>query len=144
MKKILFVLAIVLVLTFIVTLSASATKPEHIEGYVPFSSWFIEDGYEKYDVCDDYLVGQVVQPADSPGFAVHGIFTSGNSDFCETETDWVGTCKLTLVPVEQPGNPESKQGRGVANQCTGDLKGLHGRFVVNFDFTYDAWYHWDP
>ena len=144
MKKILFILAIVLVLTLMITLSASATKPDYVEGYVPFDSWFIEDGYEKYDVCDEHLVGQVVQPAAPPGFAIHGIFTSGDSDHCEIENSYVGTCNITLVPVEMPGNPESKPGRGVISQCSGDLKGLHGRYVINFDFTYDAWYHWEP
>jgi hypothetical protein len=97
------------------------------------------------------MVGHVVQPAVVPGFAIHGTFTSGNSDPpdpsippCEFTTELEGTCELTLIPVEDFGNPESKKGRGVVGRCTDDLQGLHGRYLINFDFTYTAWYHWDP
>lgn len=143
MKKSVFILAIVLVLTFMFVMTASATRPEHVEGIVPFASWFVEE-YEEYDVCDEILVGHVVQPAAPPGFAIHGTFTMGNSDYCGFTTDLEGTCELTLIPVEEPGNPESKEGRGVVGRCTDDLQGLHGRYVIHYDFSYDAWYHMDP
>ena len=144
MKKTVFILAIVLVLTLMVTLTASATKPEHVTGYVPLSSYNPGPEFEEYDVCDPYMVGHVVQPAASPGFAVHGTFTSGNVPDCPYTTELSGTCEITLIPVEEFGNPESKKGRGVLGRCTGDLQGLHGRFVIHYLFTYDAWYHWDP
>ena len=153
MKKAGLILTIVLVLTFMVTLTASATKPEKVEGYVPL--WTYNPGleFEEYDVCDPIMVGHVVQPAVVPGFAIHGTFTSGNNipdppdpskPPCEFTTELEGTCELTLIPVEDFGNSESKKGRAVVGRCTGDLQGLHGRFLINFDFTYNAWYHWDP
>jgi len=146
MKKSVIILTIVLVLTFMVTLTAFATKPEKVEGYVPFSSWDPGPPVEVYDVCDPVMVGHVVQPSAPPGFAVHGIFTAGNipDPDCQHTTTLTGTCELTLIPVEEPGNEESKKGRGVVGRCTEDLKGLHGRYLINFDFSYDAWYHWDP
>lgn len=146
MKKTVLILAIVLVLTFMVTLTAAATQPEHVTGYVPLSSYMPGPEFEEYDICDPYLVGHVVQPAGAPGFAIHGIFTAGNipDPDCPYTTELSGTCEITLIPVEDFGNPESKKGRGVAGRCTDDLKGLHMRAVINFDFTYNAWYHWDP
>jgi hypothetical protein len=146
MKKSAIILAIVLVLTFIVTLTASATKPEHVTGLVPLSSYNPGPEFEEYDVCDSWLVGHVVQPAAVPGFAIHGTFTAGDiPDIwgeCEyTTTELEGTCELMLIPVEEFGNPESKKGRAVIGRCTDDLQGLHMRAVINFDFTYSAWYH---
>ncbi len=149
MKKTVLIFRIVLVLVFMFTLTASATKPEHVTGYVPLSS--VEDGeeYFEYDVCDPWLVGHVVQPAVVPGLAIHGTFTAGDiPDIwgeCEyTTTELEGTCEITLIPVEEFGNPESKKGRAVMGRCTGDLKGYQGRFVIHELYDYDAWYHIDP
>jgi hypothetical protein len=146
MKKSVLILAIVLVLTFMVTLTASATKPEHVTGFVPLSSYAPGDVYEEYDICDPYLVGHVVQPAVVPGLAIHGTFTFGDipdlEDECDYTPQYTGTCEIMLIPVEEFGNPESKKGRGVLGRCT-DVN-LHGRFLINFDFTYNAWYHMDP
>lgn len=149
MKKIILILAIVFVLTLMVTLTASATKPEHVTGLVPLSSYIPGPEFAEYDICDPWLVGHVVQPAVVPGFAIHGTFTAGDiPDIlgeCEyTTTELEGTCEITLLPVEEFGNPDSKEGRGVFNRCTGDLQGLHGTIVIHYLFTYDGWYHWDP
>lgn len=146
MKKSILILAIVLVLTFMFAMAASATQPEHVTGYVPLSSYIPGPEYEEYDVCDPYVVGHVVQPAAAPGFAIHGTFTAGNipDPNCPYTTELSGTCEITLIPVEEFGNPESKEGRGAGGRCTGDFQGLHSRFVIHYDFTYDAWYHWDP
>lgn len=152
MKKTVLILAIVMVLTFMLTLTASATKPEHVKGFVPLSS-VGDDGVDFwYDVCDEYLVGHVVQPwapDDAPPKAVHGTFTAGNipdawGECAYTTTELEGTCEITLIPVEEFGNPESKKGLGVMGRCTGDLKGYQGRYVIHEWYDYDAWYHIDP
>ena len=147
MKKSVLILAIILVLTFMLTMTASAKKPEPVEGYVPLWSWSVGE-YEEYDICDETLVGHVVQPKAPPGKAIHGTFTSGNNpnplgDPCKFTTTDEGTCELMLIAVEEPMVPESEEGFGIVGRCTDDLEGLHGRMVVHFDFTYDAWYHWD-
>ena len=49
-----------------------------------------------------------------------------------------------IIPVEKFGNPESKKGRAVFYICTVELTGLHGRAIINYDYTYTAWYHFDP
>lgn len=144
MKKSVIILAIVLVLTFMLTLTASATKPEHVTGFVPLGSIIDGPEYFEYDVCDPWGVGHVVQPAEPPGLAIHGTFTSGNVPDCPYTTELSGTCKITLIPVEEFGNPESKKGRAVLGRCTGDLKGLHGTLVIHEWYNYDAWYHFDP
>ena len=144
MKKTVLILAIALVLAFMFTLTASATNPDNVEGYVPLSSLFLGEEYLEYDVCDEYAVGHVVQPIAPPGFAVHGTFTFGDipDEACTYEPQYTGTCELTLIPVEDFMNPESKKGRGVVGRCT-DVN-LHGRYVINYDYTYEAWYHIDP
>jgi hypothetical protein len=144
MKKPVLILTIVLVLTFMTALTASATKPVHVQGFVPLGSYNPGPEYEEYDVCDPYLTGHVVQPAASPGFAIHGTFTSGSVSDCPYATELSGTCKITLIPVEEFGNPDSKRGRGILGRCTGDLKGFHARYLINEWFEYDAWYHIDP
>jgi hypothetical protein len=149
MKKTVFILAIVLVLAFMFTLSASATIPEQIKGLVPLWSVTETDETFEYDMCDEWLVGHIVQPLVVPGFAVHGTFTAGDipdpGGECQfTTTNLEGTCEFTLIPVEDFTNPESKRGRAVINRCTGDLKGIHGRYVIDEWYNYDAWYHLEP
>lgn len=149
MKKTILILALVLVLALMVTMTAAATKPEPVKGLVPLSSVDDTQGVFEYDMCDEWLVGHIVQPLEVPGLAIHGTFTAGDiPDLwgeCEyTETDLEGTCEITLIPVEEFGNPESKRGRAVINRCTGDLKGIHGRSVIDEMYGYDSWYHMEP
>ncbi len=145
MKKLIYSLTIALVLVFMLVMTASATKPEYVDGYVPLSS-VGSDGIDFwYDVCDPYLVGHVVQPAETPGTAVHGTFTAGNiPGTCPHSTELSGTCEMTLIPVETFGDPNSKPGRATIGRCTGDLKGYHGRLIIDEWYGYQAWYHIDP
>jgi hypothetical protein len=144
MKKSFTVGFITLILVLTITGTVFATKPEYVIGFVDFAS-VGSDGIDFwYDVCDPVLVGHVVQPANPPGKAVHGHFVSGNSIYCPYTTELEGTCEFTLIPVETIGDPNSKPGRGVVKQCTGDLAGLHGILRVNEWYQYQAWYHFDP
>ena len=152
-KRSILILTVVLLLSFLFVVTVSATQPEQVEGFVPLYTYVPGEpgGTSVYGVCDPYLVGMVAQPADSPGKAVHGTFTSGNLpdppdgwDACPYTTEDSGTCQLTLIPVEDFGNPDSKLGRGRVGQCTGDLRGLHATYKIHYDFSYDAWYHMDP
>ena len=145
MNKRYFMLGGLLLALILVVGTVQATQPEHVTGHVPFSS-FIQGppgGITVYDACDPILQGQVVQPEGTPGKAIHGVFTMGDSIYCEGAPELEGTCQMTLLPVEEPGNPDSKEGRAVMNRCTGDLRGLHMTAVIHYDFTYDAWYHFE-
>ena len=144
MKKYGFISMVVLMLVLAFTLPAFATQPEKVEGYVPLESYVPGEVYSEYDVCDPVLVGHVVQPRTEPGLVIHGTFTAGNSTHCPYTTDLSGTCDITLIPVEIFGDPDSKPGRGIAGNCTGDLYGLHGRYLIDEWFGYVAWYHFDP
>ena len=146
MKKRYFVLCGLLLALILFVGSVQATQPEHYTGYVPLLSYIPgpPGGVTVYDVCDPVLQGQVVQPAETPGKAVHGVFTMGDSPYCDGTPTLEGTCQMTLLPVEEPFNPASKEGRAVINRCTGDLSGLHMTGVIHYDFTYDAWYHFKP
>ena len=127
-------------------MTASASKPEYVEGYVPLSS-LGSDGVDFwYDVCDPYLVGHVVQPAETPGLAVHGTFTAGNipDPDCPYTTELSGTCEIMLIPVEIFGDPDSKPGRGVMRKCTGDISGYHAVYVIDPWYVYVAKYHVNP
>lgn len=144
MKKTLAAAVIVVLLALSTAVTVFATKPDLVQGWVDFRS-LGSDGVDFwYDVCDPVLVGRVVQPALPKGTAVHGYFTMGDSQFCPYTTELSGTCQITLIPVESVGDPESKPGRGVIGQCTGDLAGLHGRYLINEIYQYQAWYHFDP
>lgn len=145
-KRTIWSLSLLLLLVFILAPAVLASKPEPVAGFVPFASYFPgpPGGVTVYDVCDAVLQGQIEQPAETPGKAVHGTFTMGDSPFCDGVPEIEGTCEFTLLPVEEPGNPDSKEGFAVLNRCTGDLQGLHGTFQVHFDFTYDAMYHVEP
>lgn len=152
-KRSLFILITVMALLLFFAVTASATKPEQVAGYVPLYTYIplTPEGTTVYGVCDPYLVGMVEQPAETPSKAVHGIFTSSDLPEppdgiapCPYTTDMSGTCEIILIPVEDFGNPESKLGRGKIGQCTEDLYGLHGTYKIHYDFAYDAWYHFDP
>ena len=144
MKKSVSILVIVFMMALLFTMTVYATQPEYVTGYVPLLSVIDGPEYFEYDVCDPYLEGHVVQPAAPPGFAIHGTFTSGDSDYCEGITELEGTCEITLIPVEDFMDPETKKGRAVLGRCTGDLQGYHARFVIHQFYEYDAWYHIDP
>jgi hypothetical protein len=146
MKKFAISLSLALVFVLVLTMAASATQPDYVEGYVPLNSLGQDESTNEfwYDVCDPYLVGHVVQPLVTDGLAIHGTFTAGNSPFCEIETELSGTCEVLLIPVEIFGDPESKPGRGIVGNCTGDLAGTHGRFLIDEWYGYQAWYHIDP
>jgi hypothetical protein len=152
MKKSVLVFSIILVLTLVFVLSAAATAPATVEGYVPLSS-VGSDGIDFwYDVCDPYLVGHFVQPAEPPGLAALGTFTSGNPDYgddppndaCPYTTELSGTCEGVLIPVEIFGDPDSKPGRAFLGRCTGDLEGYHAVYVIDEWYGYVAKYHIDP
>jgi len=136
----------ILVISLLTAAVVYATQPEPVSGYVSFFSYVPgpPGGITTYDACDDVLQGTIAQPAVPPGKAIHGSFTSGDSQYCEGEPAYDGTCEFTLLAVEEPGNPDSKEGFAVVKQCTGELQGLHGTLVIHFDFTYDAMYHFDP
>jgi hypothetical protein len=142
MKKNTVIILIVVALALIAAVIVFTTRGKSVEGYVDFASMGGDGTNIWYDVCDPVLVGQVVQPAESASEEVHGVFTAGNSDFCpEYTTKLVGTCQVTLIPVESPGDPASKPGQGAVDQCTGDLAGLRGKMVINYDFRYQAHYN---
>ena len=145
-RRLFFVMITILVISLLTAAVVYATQPEPVSGYVPFASYFPgpPGGVSVYDACDEILQGSIVQPAESPGKAIHGTFTSGDSQWCDGEPAYEGTCEFTLLPVEEAGNPDSEEGFAVVNRCTGELRGLHGTLIIHFDFTYDAMYHFDP
>jgi hypothetical protein len=148
MKKSVNVLLIVLVMMTLFVMTASATKPKTVDGYVPLYSVGGDDELFWYDVCDPYLVGHVVQPAAPPGLAVQGVFTAGqiNDPSCAYSKgfDLSGTCQITLIPVENFMDPDSKPGRAVMERCTGDLEGYKAVMVIDEWYRYVARYHIDP
>jgi hypothetical protein len=144
MKKAVLIVLIAILLAVMVTATASATKPDYVFGTVDFGSYGSDGVTTWYDVCDPYLVGHVVQPAAPPGKAVKGYFEAGPSTFCDWENPYQGTCEFTLIPVENPFDPDTKLGHGVVKNCTGELAGLHGVLTIGFMFNYEARYHFDP
>jgi hypothetical protein len=145
-KKYAQILVAILFLALLLTVSASAKRPEQVSGFVPLSSYAPGPEFEEYDLCDPYITGHAIQPAVSPGKAIHGTVTLGPipDPACPYETEYSGTCSFLLIPVEEFGNPESKEGKAIVLKCTGTASGLHGTFNIHFDFTYDAWYHDHP
>jgi hypothetical protein len=139
MKKSVLILAIVLVLTFMITMTASATRPTDIGGYfdefVPGDEttptvYCFHTG-EIYGEPDGFLTGCVVQPYN-PGLAEHGTFTG-----------WVdgkyGTCEYNLRTFDLDGIA-----RFVMNRCTGDLRGFHMKGVGGLTGFWEGSYHFDP
>lgn len=144
MKKMTRILVLVLLLLLVITATATATQPEAVAGFVPLSSLSATENSLAYDFCDPVLVGHAHQPSGEPGKIVHGEMTFGNVPNCQYTTDLTGTCEFDLLPVEIFGDPESKLGRAVLKHCTGDAEGLYGRVVIYNDYSYTAWYHWEP
>ena len=144
MKKSIRILALALLLLLAITATATATQPDMVQGRVPLTSLEFTDTTLEYDACDPVMVGHAVQPLSDPGFRVQGTLTFGNVPNCGYTTTLEGTCDYVLIPVESFGDPDSKLGRMVLTNCTGDAAGLHGRAQINFDYTYTLWYHWEP
>ena len=139
MKKSVLILAIVLVLTFMVTLTASATKPTEIGGYfdefVPGDPdtptvYCLHTG-EEYGVPDGFITGCVVQPY-KPGLAQIGTFTG-------TVDGKSGTCDYSLRTFDLDGIA-----RFSMNRCSGGLAGLHLKGVGGTDGFWEGSYHFDP
>ena len=122
MKKSVLILAIVLVLTFMVTLTASATKPTEITGYFYFVEPYGPNDYcmatgETYGVPDGFLTGCVDQPV-KPGLGAHGTME------ITLDGELTGTCEYNLRTYDNDGIA-----RFVANRCTGELAGFHMKGV---------------
>jgi hypothetical protein len=143
MKKATIVLLIAILLAVLLTASATASKFEYYDGYVPIWTVDVINGNMIYDVCDPILVGHVTQPANPPGNATHGHFVASPNTACGVANPYDGTCEFTIIPVETYGDPESKPGRAIIKQCTGELEGLHGVIVIDELYEYIAKYHFD-
>lgn len=144
MKKTVFILAIVLVLAFMFTLSASATQPEKISGFF----YFVDPGGPN-DYCvatsnpsgdpyspDGFLVGCVDQP-EKPGIGEHGTL---NLTMQATEGELTGTCEFNLRAYDIDGIA-----RFVANRCTGDFAGFHMKAVGwAWNGLWEGSYHFGP
>ena len=144
MKKSLRILALVVLLLLAISATATATQPDQVEGFVPLSSLVVTATTLEYDACDPVLTGHAVQPLSDPGLRKQGTVTLGDVPNCPYNRGLEGTCDYVLIPVDDFGNPDSKLGRVVFMHCTGDAAGLHGRAQINYDYTYTAWYHWEP
>jgi hypothetical protein len=137
MKKSVLILAIVLVLTFMVTLTASATNPEKISGFFFFVPPYGENDYcistgENY-VPDGFLVGCVDQPV-KPGLGAHGTME------ITLDGELTGTCKYNLRTYDNDGIA-----RFVGNRCTGELAGFHIKGVGwAANGLWEGSYHFDP
>ena len=121
MKKMIVVLAIVLVLTFAITMAVSATKPEKLSGFFYFVPPYGENDYcistgEGYE-SDGFLDGCVNQP-EKPGIGQHGTIA------LTMQGVGSGTCAFNLRAYDIDGIA-----RFVANRCTGDLVGLQMKAV---------------
>lgn len=123
MKKTVLILAIVLVLTFMIPLTASATGPDELGGYFYLTSpddadpllYCFNTGVV-YGVPDGFMDGCVEQPA-KPGLAQHGTVNI-------TVDGKTGICELNIRTYDLDGIV-----RAVINRCTPDLAGFHMRIV---------------
>ena len=141
MKKTIIILAIVLVLTFMVTLTASATKPTEIRGYFYFVEPYGPNDYclstgEVYGEPDGFMDGCVDQP-DKPGIGAHGTID------LTVDGELSGTCEYNLRTYDIDGIA-----RFTMNRCTGELAGLHlkgvGWGVGPLAGTWEGSYHFHP
>ncbi len=140
MKKTVFILAIVLVLAFMFTLSASATQPEKISG-----DFYFVDPWGPSDYCInavDLETGEVnisgcVDQTEKSGLGQHGTL---DLTFETPDGDLFGTCKYNLRAYDIDGIA-----RFVANRCNGDLTGLHlkGQSIA-YTLFWDGSYHFSP
>ena len=141
MKKAGLILAIVLVITFMVTLTASATQPIENVGFFdqfvpgdptadpPTPTTYCFHTGENF-VPDGIMTG-CAEVYITPGLGDHGIWTG--------EVDGKhGTCMLNVRKF--------LHGRShvVMNRCTDDLEGFHTVSVGLLDGTWEGSYHFDP
>jgi len=137
MKKSLFILAIVLLLTLTITMTAFATKPINVRGYfdefVPdvYPSTYCVHTGESWGVPDGFLNGCVVQPY-SEGLAQHGIMSL-------TVDGKSGVCLYNIRTFDLDGIA-----RIVINRCTGDLAGFHMKAVGWTNGLWEGTYHFAP
>ena len=74
MKKMVLILAIVLLLASMFTLTASSTKPERVKDLIPLSNVVENEKKLEYDVRYPLGLRRVVQPLVVPDLVVHGTF----------------------------------------------------------------------
>lgn len=136
MKKLVFVLGIALMLSFMLTITALANEPTYVSG-------FFYTATAPYDFC--YATGEnYVKDNFIDGC---GYYITAKNGFGQTAIwdGWVdgnyGTC---VIHARTPINMDDPRSHVAINQCTGDLAGLHmvadGEFTT---FTWEGWYQWD-
>jgi hypothetical protein len=132
MKKLLVSLAIALLLTITISMTALATQPEKIEGI--FYN-FIPGNYPLtycLTTFDGFFDGCVIQPYHD-GLGAKGTFIG-------TVDGKSGTCEYNLRTFDIDGIA-----RFVMNRCTGDLKGFQmqgtGWAATG---SWEGYYHFDP
>ncbi len=149
-RKTLTILILAVALALLFTMTAYAVRRVHVEGFVPLESLVEGPVFLEYDVCDPFLVGHAVQyDAPSGKSSLGTIYVNPALETACPEPsvylpDAVGTCDFALRGVEEFGNPDSKEGKAVLLDCTGDLVGLQAQYVIHYDFTYDGWYYVNP
>ena len=124
MRKTIFVLLILLVLSFTFTLVAFAKQPTETSGFFYFVPPFGPRDYciatgEEYTP-DGFIAGCVDQP-EKPGIGVHGTI---QLTIVMDGQELTGACKYNLRSYDIDGIA-----RFVANRCTGDLAGFHMKAV---------------
>lgn len=137
MKKTTAVLFLVLVLTFIFAITASASQPESLSGFFYFvppyggTDYCIATG-EGY-IPDGFMNGCVDQ-TDKPGLGEHGTIDITMAGY------GTGTCEFNLRAYEIDGIA-----RIVVNRCSGDLVGLHMQAVGwAWNGLWEGSYHFEP
>lgn len=127
MKKLVLILGLALVLTFVITMTVVATPKNYVTGYFypaldPYTFCFASnDGI--IDGCGYYITENIGLGQT----AIWDGIVEGKS----------GSCVIHVrLPIENESHVS-------LNQCTGDLAGLQivagGEFVT---FTWWGWYHW--
>ncbi len=136
MKRNVLVMVSVLVLTFVFTLTVSATKPAYFSGFF----YGPEPGYHFCFATGEY--------PDMDGFMFGcGYYT--NMDGVGWTANWEGTVdgkSGTCVIHARTFIKDKLTSQVATNQCTGDLAGFHvvgdGDFYT-LPFTWEGWYHWE-
>ena len=135
MKKPVVVLLLVLVMSALFVITASATQPTNINGFF----WYPPGEDQNYCVAtgenytpDGFLMGCVIQPV-KPGLNQKGVFEL-------TVDGKMGFCEYNLRTYELDGIA-----RFVANRCTGELAGFHMKGVGwAANGFWEGSYHFDP
>jgi hypothetical protein len=135
MKKSVVVILIVLVMSVLFVITASATQPTNINGFF----WYPPGEYQNYCVAtgdnytpDGFLTGCVEQPK-KPGLNQKGVLhlvVDGDE----------GTCGYSLRTYDLDGIA-----RIVTTGCTGELAGFHMKAVGwAANGLWEGSYHFDP